>query len=101
MKRSRTIFTAVFALAGLSVAGAPLHARADEPCVELRYKGKDMLAIPCPGALAEILNLPLFQPKPRDTDEFHIHPDIPDDRDMAIDPEWDEDRDMVVVPDTD
>jgi hypothetical protein len=98
MKRSRRILTILFVLAGLSAAGSVLIARAGEPCITFGFKSGEVLEIPCPRDLAEALDLPLFQPKPRDGDGFHIQPDIPDDRDMVIDPGWRHDRGIDAEP---
>ena len=98
MRSMRRIFVPVFVLAGLAFTDVPAWAGPDEPCVELRLRGKGVVQIPCPEGLGRILESPLFRQAPEGKDDFAIVPDVPDDRDMVIDPEWPHDPDIIAEP---
>lgn len=96
MRATRLIYAAAMVLA----ATATTQAGAEEPCVELELRGKEVFEIPCPEGLDRILeSLPLWpgdQAKPG----FAIPPEYEEDRNMEVDPGWPPEQEAPAGPET-
>lgn len=96
MKTTRLKYAAAVVLA----ASAATQARAEEPCVELELRGKEVFEIPCPKGLDRILEA--LTPRAADPERpgFAIPPEYEEDRDMEVDPGWPPEQDTAKDPET-